>query len=121
MGKRKLIFWFLGFMTLYFITRYLRTEYPGLPSFFKYQFTDLLFVPTMCIFALMVVRWLKRDQTITISIGLVALQVILVSYYFEVYLPNYKSHIHPYTFDVWDMVMYVLGGFFFLLLQRKFF
>ncbi len=120
MANRKLLIWFFGLMSVYFIARYLRTHFEELPSFFKFQFTDLLFVPTMCVLALFFVRTLKRDPTITISPGLVFLQVALVSLYFEWYLPNFRANTHPYTSDYLDIWMYAFGGVLFLIIQRTF-
>jgi branched-subunit amino acid transport protein len=121
MGNRILLIWFFGLMGIYFLARYLRVHYDQLPPFFKHQFTDLLFVPVMCILALFFVRVFKRDHTIDISPWLVLLQVVLVSLYFEWYLPKYQSHVHPYTTDNWDVLMYFFGGGIFLILQRYLF
>jgi hypothetical protein len=121
MGKYKLTFWFFGFYGFYFLVRFIRTNWVDAPLFIKYYLTDLLFVPTMCLFALIIIRFLKRDNTITISPALIFTQIVLVSIYFEWYLPKYKSHIHPYTSDLWDVLMYILGGFLFWRLQKKFY
>jgi hypothetical protein len=74
----------------------------------------------MCLFALIIIRLIKCDKTIVISTGMIFIQVLLVSVYFEWYLPKYKSHVHPYTSDLWDVVMYVLGGILFWGLQQRF-
>ena len=76
----------------------------------------ILFVPTMCLFALILIRRLKNDASIQIPIISVVIQVIAVSVYFEWYLPSQNSQ---YTGDLLDVVMYVIGGMFFLFLQRK--
>ncbi len=120
MANKKLWWWFLGFMIVYFITRYFRS-FEATPDFFKYYFTDLLFIPTVSTFALIFVRLFKRDNTLTISIWLVGFLVIWMCIYFEWYLPTYKSHVHPYTSDWVDVLMYVLGGFWFLWVQSRFF
>ena len=67
----------------------------------------------MSLFALIFVRLLKRDAKIKISPLLIFIQVVLVSLYFEVYLPKITS----YVSDPIDILMYVLGGFIFLLIQ----
>lgn len=121
MGKNKLTIWFIGFFTFYVLVRFVRTNWIDAPLFIKYYLTDLLFVPTMCLFALIIIRFIKRDKTITISLGLIFTQVALVSIYFEWYLPKFQSHVHPYTSDLWDVLLYVLGGFLFWKLQKKFF
>jgi hypothetical protein len=121
MGKYKLTIWFISLFTFYFLVRFVRKNWLEAPAFIKYHLTDLIFVPTMCIFALIILRFVKRNNSISISSTLIFTQVAIVSIYFEWFLPKYRSHIHPYTSDIWDVFMYVLGGFIFLYLQRRFF
>jgi hypothetical protein len=121
MGNRKLWLWFLGLMTLYFSARLLRIHFDAIPIFFKYYFTDLLFIPTVSIFALIFVRLIKRNNTILISAWLIGVLIVWLSLYFEWYLPTYKSHIHPYTSDWIDVLMYCFGGLLFLWMQKKIF
>ena len=107
-------------MVLYFLVRGGRMYFPNIPDFFKYHFTDLIFVPTTALLGLLGVRVLKRDNTLTISLGLVSALVVFVSFYFEWYLPVYKQHLHPYTSDTVDVLMYAFGGLLFLYIQRKY-
>lgn len=118
MAKYKPHFWFIGLMSFYFFVRYIRVNVEGMPDFIRFYLTDLIFVPTMCCFALIFVRILKRDTTITISPVLVLMQTLFVSIYFEWYLPTYKGRIGWYTSDPWDIVMYFCGAFLFLVIQR---
>jgi len=119
MVNKKLCWWFLALMSVYFFTRYCRTYFEGTPNFFKYHFTDLLFIPTVATFALIFVRFFKRDNSITVSPWLVGFLVLTMTLYFEWYLPAFNSHIHPYTSDWIDILMYVLGGVGFLWIQFK--
>ncbi|MFT6923902.1 MAG: hypothetical protein ACJA1C_002922 [Crocinitomicaceae bacterium] len=100
-------------MLCYFLVRYIRIDVDSPAHFVEFYLTDLLFVPAMSLFALIFVRLLKRDATIKISPLLIFIQVVLVSLYFEVYLPK----ITTYVSDPVDVLMYVLGGFIFLLIQ----
>lgn len=118
MGNKKAFVYFIGVMTIYFLIRYLRTAI-SLPDFFRFHFTDLLFVPAMALFALIILRFIKKDEKLTIPFWTIFLQVVLVSFYFEFYLPNYQSHVHPYTSDPFDVLMYFVGGGMFVLLQRE--
>ncbi len=120
MANKKVLLWFLSFMLVYFLVRGGKMYIPNIPDFFKYHLTDLLFVPTTALLGLLGVRVLKRDNTLTISLGLVSALIVLVSFYFEWYLPTYKQHIHPYTSDRVDVLMYCLGGLLFLCLQKKY-
>jgi hypothetical protein len=101
-------------MALYFLTRYLRLEWAELPNFFRFHFTDLLFVPAMSLFSLIVIRFFKRDPSLTIPWQSVAIQVVLVSFYFEWYLPNNSPEGHVHISDAVDCLMYGLGGLIFL-------
>ncbi len=119
MANRKLVYGFLILMSVYALTRFFRT-FTCTPPFFKYYFTDLLYIPTVCFLGLLGVRYLKRDNSLTLSIGLVSTLVVLTSVYFEWYLPNFEQYRHPYTADSIDILMYGIGGFFFLLYQKRF-
>ncbi len=108
---------FVSLMILYFIVRILRSQFPELQNFIRFQLNDLFFVPTMCLFALNVLRTLQRDATLTISWAAVAIQVILVSIYFEVCLPNNEPEGHRQIGDWLDFLMYMLGGIAFVIFQ----
>lgn len=114
MGKYKAIIFFSFLMIVYFLTRWMLIF--GETGWMRWYFTDLLFVPAMCTFGLIGVRLIKRDPTIHIKWQNVFLQVLVVSFYFEWYLPGTDP---KYTADPWDIVMYVLGGFAFLLIQKR--
>lgn len=111
---------FVGIMCSYFFVRFLRLSVEQLPEFIRFYLTDLLFVPAMCAFALIIVRLLKGDATLKISAFLVFTQVALVSLFFEWYLPYHSEKQDWYTSDMLDVVMYCIGGILFLILQRKF-
>ncbi len=101
-------------MTLYFLVRWAYIF--GTTGILRWYLTDLLFVPAMCMFALILIRRLKNDRLIRIPWYYVLLQVVAVSAYFEWYLPNQDA---KYTSDPIDIVMYFAGGFIFLIAQRK--
>ena len=107
--------YFVAIMISYFLVRYIRIDLETPGHFVEYYLTDLLFVPAMSLFALILVRAIKRDPQITISALLVFIQVVLISLYFEWYLPSRTA----YTADLIDVVMYLLGGILFLLIQKR--
>ncbi|NVK65413.1 MAG: hypothetical protein HWE22_12550 [Flavobacteriales bacterium] len=117
MAKYRAHILFLALMTAYFITRYVRSQFDDLPHFIQYYFTDLLFVPAMCLFALIVLRFLRREPTLTIHWLAVLAQVGIVSIYFEWYLPTYPPEGHIHVADFIDCLMYLLGGIAFILIQ----
>ncbi|GAB5416043.1 MAG: hypothetical protein Crog4KO_13730 [Crocinitomicaceae bacterium] len=114
MAKYRTILFFGALMTLYFLVRWALIF--GETGVLRWYFTDLLFVPAMCTFALLAVRRIKKDPKVIIPARNIYLQVLAVSLYFEWYLPSQDS---AYTSDPWDVVMYILGGFIFLWVQRK--
>ena len=114
MAKHRDISLFLGLMGLYFLVRWAYIF--GTTGILRWYLTDLLFVPSMCIFGLILVRRIKNDSDIRIPWYNVFLQVAAVSIYFEWYLPNQNTQ---YTSDPIDALMYFLGGIAFLFLQKK--
>jgi len=108
-------------MICYFIVRIIRSTFDSAVDFIQFYLTDLLFIPAMATIALIVVRLLKRNPQIVIDARLVFLQTVLISFYFEWYLPTYSSNATWYTSDLWDVAMYFCGAVLFLLLQRRFF
>ncbi|MFK7784766.1 MAG: hypothetical protein AB8B56_06615 [Crocinitomicaceae bacterium] len=108
---------FVLIMCTYFLIRYLRVSFPQLPDFFKYHFTDLLFVPAMSLFALIIIRFTKRSAEITIHWSAVLVQVLIVTLYFEWHLPNNPPEGHIHVSDWVDSLMYALGGLFFIFTQ----
>ncbi len=108
---------FFLLMSVYFLIRYLRAAFPELPDFVRFQVTDLLFVPVMCLFALLAVRYLKRDHQLVIPWYFVVIQTLAITWYFEWYLP--RTFPLRYTGDVVDAVMYGFGALGFLAIQRR--
>jgi len=117
MGKYSAHIAFVLLMATYFLIRYLRISFPDLPNFFRFHFTDLLFVPAMSLFALIIIRMVKRDRTITIQWWAVVVQVLIVTLYFEWYLPNNPPDGHIHVSDWVDCLMYATGGVAFIISQ----
>ncbi len=119
MANRTLFGLIVGLFSSYFFTRWLRVNWSEAPDFIKFQLTDLLFVPLMGCVAWLVTRIIKRDPKLRLPWYYAYVLVLLSAIYFEWYLPNFKSHVHPYTSDWMDVVMYLIGGIIFHLLARK--
>ena len=109
---------FVLIMLAYIIVRVLRARVPDLSPFVRYYFTDLLFVPAMSLFALIIIRWQRNDARLLIPWYAIAVQVVLVSIYFEWYLPRNTPEGHLHVTDLIDCVMYAFGGVLFFGLQR---
>ena len=106
-------------MSCYFLIRYLRMTVDELPNFVRYHLTDLLFVPAMSLFALIIIRFTRKEAELTIPWYSVVIQVIAVSIYFEWYLPNNSPEGHIHIGDLMDCLMYAVGGVLFLIFQPK--
>jgi hypothetical protein len=101
-------------MIAYFLVRWALIF--GETGFLRWYLTDLIFVPAMCTFALIAVRRIKKDSTAIIPARNIYLQILLVALYFEWYLPDQDA---KYTSDPWDIVMYIIGGFIFIGIQKR--
>lgn len=108
---------FVIIMSAYFLIRYLRSTVEHLPDFVRFHLTDLLFVPAMSLFALIILRFTRRDPTLRVHWTSIAIQVVLVCLYFEWYLPNNTPKGHVHIADLVDCLMYIIGGVTFILLQ----
>lgn len=118
MVKYRAHIFFAVIMIAYVLVRLLRAHVQELSPFVHYYLTDLLFVPAMGFFALILIRWQRKDPRLLISWYAIAVQVVLVSFYFEWYLPRHTPAGHLHVPDVMDCVMYVCGGVLFFGLQR---
>lgn len=119
MVKYRLHILLSALMLLYLFVRILRAEAEHLPVFVKYYLTDLLFLPVLCLFALMVIRFLKRDAHLRIPVFYVFAQALLISVYFEWYLPAHPIGQNEYTSDILDVGMYFSGALVFCVFQPK--
>lgn len=102
-------------MLLYCIARLIRMSFPDALPLFSGYFTDILFVPAMCTFALIFTRIIKRDTTLKVQWYLVVLITIAISYYFEYYLPFQPGN--TYISDGLDVVCYAIGAILFGVIQ----
>lgn len=106
---------FLLFCT-YFLTRYLRSNFSEvIPDFFRFYYTDLIFIPIALGFAYLFILRIKRPEIPKVPWVLILVQVVFNVVIFEYYLPNFASNKHEYTADFWDVVMYAIGGILFFL------
>ena len=118
MVKYRAHIFFALIMLAYVVVRVIRARVPDLSPFIRYYLTDLLFVPAMGLFALIVIRWQRKDARLLIPWYAIAVQVVLVSMYFEWYLPRNTPEGHLHVTDTVDCLMYACGGVLFFGLQR---
>lgn len=108
--------YFLGCIIIYSLIRILRAEKIPVPDFVNGQITDLICIPFVLMICLAVVRAIKKDEKLQLKPWLVFLICVEYSIIFEWMLPA-KSSI--YTSDILDVVMYFIGGFLFLIIQKR--
>ena len=101
MAKYKAHLFLLVFLSMYLFVKLLIKNDLVDSFFFRFYFTDLLFVPSMCLFALIGVRSLKRDNKIRIPVKYVFAQTVFVSILFEYVLPSSQTYAKLQTADFW--------------------
>lgn len=115
---KKPVVWLLLMAMFYFVIK-ISKQFIVIP-FVHHYLTDLLFIPTQMLVCLIVVRFLKQNQSITIPFWLIVINVVLMSLLFEWYEPMIKNNTQQ-TADVFDVVMYVVGGILYYMLQKTWF
>lgn len=85
------------------------------PGFFSHYFADLLCMPLLLSFALLSMRWFRGENDRQLPWSMVLVAIVYVSLVFELVLPAFFKR---YTSDVWDVVMYGLGGVLFFVFQK---
>ena len=104
-------------MLSYLLTRYFRST-GALPSILSSHLTDVFFVPAMCLFALIFLRYFRRAPALLFSWHIVLLQTALISLYFEWYLPLQCRQEPCYVADWYDVWCYFSGALIYLIIQR---
>ncbi|GGW22167.1 hypothetical protein [Arenibacter certesii] len=86
-----------------------------LPSWTAYYMNDLLCMPIVLYMCRYVVRWLKSDDNLNLTLSSIISLTLFYSLYFEVYLPEINDR---YTADILDVLMYSLGAAFFYFIEN---
>lgn len=107
--------YFLLFTFSYLTVKYLQYQNIALPSFIQHHLNDLLCLPIILTLGLFLVRKIKRDAQLELSIWHILGMCIFYALYFEYYLPQ-KSIM--YTADPVDALMYFIGGVIFYVLRK---
>ena len=119
MAKYKAHLYLFLFFLLYVFVKLINAYNLINLSFFQFYFTDLLFVPSMCLFALIGVRIIKQNNEIKIPSKYVFIQTVLVSILFEYVLPITEKYAKQQTSDLKDVAMYFMGAIIYLQLQKR--
>lgn len=99
----------------YAVHLYLKFSKTLVPVFWSHYFADLLCMPLLLSYTLWFMRWFRGEPDLHLSIAMILAGVLYVSVVFEWILPHFFVR---YTGDLWDMVMYGIGGVLFGLFQH---
>lgn len=109
---------FITFSAIYLTIQLIRKLKVEIPEVINSYVTDFLFMPLLLMFSLWLTRVVKRDLTIKLTIPMIVISVILISFIFEYYLPKTSL---LYTADKIDVLMYLLGGVSYYYIQNRIF
>lgn len=109
-------FLLLGLSIAYLVHLYLKFSEALVPVFFSHYFADLLCMPLLLSYALLFMRWFRGEPDLHLSTAMILAGVVYVSVVFEWILPHFFRR---YTSDVWDVVMYGIGGMFYYCFQDR--
>lgn len=104
-------------LALYVVHLVLKFGRVPVPPFFSHYFADLLCMPLLLSSVALFMRWLRADVGLYLSGGMILVGTLYVSLVFECVLPLFFQR---YTADVWDVVMYGVGGGLFGFFQKHF-
>ena len=86
-----------------------------IPYLFENYLNDLLCIPIVLKVCQYVIRYIKSDITIRLSMLQILTICLGYAFYFEWYLPLHNPR---YTADGIDILMYFMGGLFFYGIER---
>lgn len=108
--------WFIAFSIIWFIIFCCTKMEIYFPRLIQFYAIDLLALPILGNLSLAFYRWITKEEQIKLPIYSLIFLVVGLSLVFEYQMPKH----HPrYVADVWDIVMYILGGLFFQLVMNK--
>ncbi len=102
-------------LVLYAVHLVLKFGRVPVPMFFSHYFADLLCMPLLLSVAVLVMRWVRADAGLHLSGAMILVATLYVSLVFECVLPLFFQR---YTADVWDVLMYGVGGGLFYVFQK---
>lgn len=113
MRRYPLLFLLLALYVVHLVLKFGRVP---VPLFFSHYFADLLCMPLLLSCAALFMRWLKGDPGLYLSGAMILVASLYVSLAFECVLPLFFQR---YTADIWDVVMYGVGGGLFFVFQKR--
>ena len=108
--------YFILSVVLYLLIRILRLFEIHIPEILNSHLTDFLFMPILLTVSLIGVRVIKRNKLINLTIGMIFVSTVFVSFMFEIFMPSRSS---LFIKDYWDIVAYGVGALFFYIVQSR--
>ena len=108
--------YFILSVVLYLLIRILRLFEIHIPEILNSHLTDFLFMPILLTVSLIGVRVIKRNKLINLTIGMIFISTVFVSFMFEIFMPSRSS---LFIKDYWDVVAYITGALFFYTVQSR--
>ena len=106
--------WYSIILSLFFLHQYL--EYNEWSNrLMRSYFDDLLVLPIILPFTLVLIRLIFRNAQLKLGITLVVTALIMITLVFEFILPNYAE---KYTKDYLDIIAYTIGGIIYIIYER---
>lgn len=102
---------FLG--TIVYILQFYKIP---LPIFINNYLNDFLIIPIVLSLSLIVLRKIREDSVLLLTIPVIVYVFVCYSVFFEYYMPKINSR---YTSDIVDVLMYLLGSIWFYMLQKR--
>ncbi len=106
---------FVIFTVLFLTVQALLYLQADLPDWIIFYLNDFLVMPLVLTICLVLVRWIKKEPGIRLSLFTVLSLATLYSIYFEVLLPEVTLR---YTADPVDVLLYFAGAILFFFLQE---
>jgi hypothetical protein len=107
---------FLDGWVLYFLIQFDKVSTHFVPSWIAGFVPDLLCLPLVLWISLGALRKVFANQTVQLTVAMIAVAFCMFSILFELVLPRFRS---IYTADIWDVMAYALGGVAFYFWQKE--
>ena len=88
----------------------------AVPRWFSNYFADVLCLPILLSYTLLLLRYLKKNQFLYLNYQQILFTFFYTSILFEFILPKFSKR---YTSDFFDVLAYAMGAVFFYFFQQK--
>lgn len=107
---------FIVLLILYAVHLSIKYNSIVVPVWISSYVADLLCVPFILSLFVMIVRFVKKQNTFRLPPSMIVFAVLYISFVFEYLMPKYSAR---YTADPVDVVFYVIGGVFYFFFQNR--